>query len=235
MRVIVLGGTGAIGRECVALLVALDDVESVKVLSRRSIEGKDAILRAFPITDDVQGWETKLSVEVVDYENLSQSTFQGFEAVFCCLGTTAKDAGSSKGRHKVDYDYVLWSAQHAKKHNAQLFSLVTSAGANANSMMSYMKTKGQIEEATKALSFPFTSIWRPGLLDRKEKARFVERIAKPLVGSMPVDRVALAMVNDLRVKFSEAGGGSDPVVGVYDNKAINEFAEYTPKGTCSVM
>ena len=42
---------------------------------------------------------------------------------------------------KVDYDYVLGTAQKAKAGGCKHFSLVSSQGANKNSTFLYPKTK----------------------------------------------------------------------------------------------
>ena len=47
-------------------------------------------------------------------------------------------------------------------------SLLTGAGAKANSWFLYMKTKGELEEDTKKERFEYTSIFHPGLLDREQ-------------------------------------------------------------------
>ena len=49
----------------------------------------------------------------------------------------------------------------AKKHGCKQFHLVSSAGADKNSMLLYPKTKGESEEAISNLGFEKTSIYRP--------------------------------------------------------------------------
>ena len=56
-------------------------------------------------------------------------------------------------------------------------SVLTSMGSNTNSWSLYLKTKGQIEESSKEEAFEYTSIFRPGLLDRGGDKRTVEKIA----------------------------------------------------------
>jgi len=75
----------------------------------------------------------------------------------------------------VDYGYALKFAELAKNANSNYFGLLTSAGADRNSWLLYPRTKGEIEHAVLALKFPTTGIFRPGLIDRGENARFVEK------------------------------------------------------------
>jgi len=54
----------------------------------------------------------------------------------------------------------------------------------------------QAEEAVKAQGFDRVSIFRPGALDRGQKARWNERLASRLTTTTPVKDVARAMVLD---------------------------------------
>ena len=55
-------------------------------------------------------------------------------------------------------------------------------GSNPNSWFLYTKTKGVMEESTKGEKFAYTSIFRPGLLDRGqvEDSRFFEKVVSKL-------------------------------------------------------
>ena len=55
-------------------------------------------------------------------------------------------------------------------------SVLTSAGSNTNSWFLYLKTKGRMEESAKEEAFEYTSIFRPGLLDRGADKRFGEKL-----------------------------------------------------------
>ena len=62
----------------------------------------------------------------------------------------------------MDYDYTLESAKLAKNNGCKQFHLVSSTGANKDSMLLYPKTKGEIEEACKNLNFDKYAVYRPG-------------------------------------------------------------------------
>lgn len=49
----------------------------------------------------------------------------------------------------------------AKKNGCKQFHLVSSTGADKNSMFLYPKTKGEAEEAVGALNFDQASFYRP--------------------------------------------------------------------------
>jgi len=120
--------------------------------------------------------------------------------------------------------YVKSGAELAKKANAFHFGLVTSTGANPKSWFLYPQTKGEIEEECKKLKFPSLGIFRPGLLDRGEGARFVEKLASSIVTAIHVKTVASALrveAEKKREKWTQVA----PSVEVYANDEINRFAK----------
>jgi oxidoreductase len=56
---------------------------------------------------------------------------------------------------------VYESAKIAKKLGCKQYHLVSSAGANKNSLFLYPQVKGQVEEAVSNLGFDKTLIYRP--------------------------------------------------------------------------
>ena len=48
------------------------------------------------------------------------------------------------------------------------YSLLTSSGSHKDSMFFYMKTKGEVEEGTKALGLKYLAIFRPALLTNRD-------------------------------------------------------------------
>lgn len=116
----------------------------------------------------------KLKQVVVDFDNL-ESYLDHFKVdhVFCCLGTTIRVAGSKEAFTKVDFTYVVRSAEIAKTQGVKSFSVVSSMGANALSGIFYNQVKGKMENALKQIGFDTLQIFRPSLLlgQRKEFRR----------------------------------------------------------------
>eukprot|EP00128_Syssomonas_multiformis_P017110 Colp12_sorted_trinity150504_noHs@3773 len=108
----------------------------------------------------------------------------------------------------------------AKSHGVQQFQIVTSVGSNPNSWFLYPKTKGEAEEAVKALKFTYTDIYRPGLLDRGEHARTIEKIGKFFMSGIPVSTVAQAMTKRALTAMRQSGTSAEPSVTVLSNKDI---------------
>jgi len=211
LSAIVVGGSGAIGKNLVLQLLHSDDFSSVVSIGRRELplEGSDK--------------ENKKLIQRVltDMDKMEEvkSDFENKDVAFCCLGTTRKDAGSAEAFRKIDHDLVMKFANLAKDGNVNHFSLVSSSGANAKSPFLYPKVKGQVEDAIKSLGFSAFSIFRPGLLDRGAEARFVEKLAGAIMSKIKVEVVGKAMVRDaVRVKHEGLTG-----THIFDNSKIREL------------
>ena len=112
--------------------------------------------------------------------------------VFCCLGTTIKQAGSQDAFRKVDYDYVVSLARTGVRQGARQFLLVSAIGADPYSRMFYSRVKGEAEAAVRQLPYRAIQIFRPSLLlGERTEFRLGERIATlltPLVNPLLISR-----------------------------------------------
>src|SRR5690606_25035212 len=118
MKAIIIGGTGATGREVVKQLLADERFNAVTAFVRR------------PYFDQ----HPKLTEIIVDFENLAnyENDIRG-DIAFSCLGTTLKDAGGKATQWRVDHDYQLAFAKIAKTNGVERFVLLSAFGANAQS------------------------------------------------------------------------------------------------------
>lgn len=166
MIALVLGGTGATGKQLVELLLSDERFTEVHVYVRRQL----------PIT------QPKLRVHLVDFERPEDwEVCPEADVAFSCLGTTIRDAGSQEAQRRVEVDYQLQFAQMAKRNGVKAFVLLSSMSANPTSKFFYMRVKGEIEELIKALDFERTLIYRPGMIDRGAEARLGERLSMAAV------------------------------------------------------
>src|SRR5690554_403123 len=161
MKAIIIGGTGATGKELVAQLMEDQRFEAVTVLVRRPY------FEAHP----------KLTEIIVDFEKLNdyQHEITG-DVAFSTLGTTLKDAGSKDAQWRVDHDYQLEFAKIAKANGVESFVLLSAFGADVNSSFFYNKMKGTLEENMQKLNFPQLAVLHPGGIDRPDSTRTGEKV-----------------------------------------------------------
>jgi oxidoreductase len=218
-RAIVFGSTGASGRALVAELA--HNGWDVTAVARREIEDIQATFPALTESFD------KVSAAVVDYEALESHAdkFAGHDAAFCVLGTTHGEAGSRDAFDRVDRVYVSEAARLSKAADIPVFVLMTAQGTRdyiPRWLSSYTWSKAQAEKAVLGLQFPHTFIIRPGMLDREDKARPIEKFISRIVSGISMQTLAVAM----RKKATEFLDGKDtePTVILEGNGAIEEYA-----------
>lgn len=166
MKALIIGATGATGKELVKLLLEDKNYESVSVFVRKS-------------TDTIH---PKLKEHIVNFSEIDQfkDLITG-DVLFSCLGTTLKDAGSKDNQWKIDFDIPAAFAAQAKKNEVSSFVLVSSYGASAKSSVFYSKMKGLLEENIDSLNFLQYIIFRPGPLIRENSDRFGEKLSIKII------------------------------------------------------
>lgn len=116
------------------------------------------------------------------------------DAVYICLGTTIKQAGSQEAFKAVDLDAVMNTARAAHQAGAKRCGVVSAMGANPASSVFYNRVKGEMERGLRDLGFERLVIARPSLLlgDRAalgqaERAgeRWATRLSGPVLGLIP--------------------------------------------------
>lgn len=167
---LLLGATGLVGRRCLDLLLSNEAYASVTTLGRRSLG------QTHP----------KLHHHVVDFDELErQAGLFAVDDVYCCLGTTMKQAGSREAFRTVDFTYPYEAATLAHREGAGQYLLVSALGADAASRIFYNRVKGEVEAAIGALPFYGVYAFRPSLLlGERADARTGERIAENVLGGL---------------------------------------------------
>ena len=159
-RAIVIGGTGAVGSSLVRELIASPLCEKVTLVARQEpVEG---------LFDDSKG---KLRVEVIDMQQLGTEAVapaRNCDLAFSTMGIGQPRKVAKEEFWKVDVEYTTAFARACKIAGAKHFSLLSSVGANANSLTNYLKVKGVVEERIQQLGFPRVSLFRPSLLVTKQ-------------------------------------------------------------------
>lgn len=180
MKVAVLGSTGLVGRNVLKILAKLENVDEVYCPVRKVPE-----VSRFGILEGA----SKLDFEVVDVEKERDevcSKLQGCEAVFCCLGTTLKQAGSKAAQERVDVRLPLTYAALAKKQGVKHFLCVSAMGANLKSPFFYNRLKGQLEQGLTMMGFFCLTLVRPSLLlGKHDDKRLGEEFLQKFFGKHP--------------------------------------------------
>ncbi|WP_265130597.1 NAD(P)H-binding protein [Chryseobacterium oranimense] len=197
MKALVIGATGATGKDLVKQLLNDKEFEEIDIFVRKPV--------------DIQN--DKLNVHIVDFEKPEEwkDKVKG-DIAFSCLGTTLKDAGSKEAQRKVDFDYQYEFAKAAKENDVEDYVLVSAYGANPKSKIFYSKMKGELEEAVKQLHFNKITIFKPGMLERKDSERTGEVLGSRIIKfanklgllesqkPLPTDVLAKAMINSSKIK-----------------------------------
>lgn len=164
MNALLLGATGLIGAETLSLLRADPAFTRVLVLARR--EGAS---------------DTRVQWRKVDFdsaETYGRLVEEPIDTVFCCLGTTMRQAGGKEAFRRVDYEYPMRVVDALRPRAGTIrFLLVSSVGAEARSPAFYLKTKGELERDVSAAGFRSAEIFQPSmLLGAREGSRSSEAV-----------------------------------------------------------
>ncbi|MAJ90055.1 MAG: hypothetical protein CMD08_02140 [Flavobacteriales bacterium] len=161
LHALVLGATGATGKEIVKLLLEDTNFSTISLFVRRKIDIDHA----------------KLTIHKIDFSKLDKynGLIEG-DILFSALGTTKKEAGGKKEQFLVDYTYQYEFAKIALENGVSHYSLVSSFGANKNSIFFYPKIKGALEYSIKRLKFNKIHIFQPpSLIRQPDLIRTVEK------------------------------------------------------------
>lgn len=209
-HVLITGATGLVGGHLLNLLRHEAQVESIIAPTRHPLE------HAFGIENP---HDPDLSAA------LAQVT-SAVDTVFCCLGTTIRDAGSKAAFTHVDYELVLDTAQAGLRLGAQQLLVVSALGANANSPFFYNRVKGEMESALIEQGWPRLTIARPSMLlgERGGTPRLNERLLAPLFSLLPGNWKAINAqdVAQAMLKMAKSPGASP--VTILTSRQLREIA-----------
>ena len=166
MKALLIGATGATGKDLLELLLKDEEINQVDVFVRRELYVK----------------HEKLNSHIIDFDKPEEwkHLVKG-DVLFSCLGTTLKLAGSKEAQWKIDYEYQYQFAKIAKENNVNSYVLVSAANASSKSLIFYSKMKGQLEDDVKALQFLKTIIFNPPLLLRENTDRKMEVLGAKMI------------------------------------------------------
>ena len=164
---IVIGATGATGKQLVEQLLENQTVNTVKVFVRKKMTVSHPKLQVFVVNFDIIGtWQHLITGDIL----------------FSVMGTTLKEAGSKAEQYKVDVTYQYQVAKAAATNNLAIAVLLSAYGAKASSSIFYPKIKGELETLFIALPFSHLHIFQPGILERfSNDGRVFESISVKMI------------------------------------------------------
>lgn len=165
----IIGVTGLTGSHLYELAKQDDSIETIRLIVRRPFQHTDK----------------KTEVKLIDFANAEsfKLSIDGSNIVFCSIGTTRKKVkGDMAVYRKVDFDIAVNAARFCKETGCEKFVLVSSVGASSKSNNFYLKLKGEVEDAVKAIGLKTVYIMQPSILlgDRNE-SRLMEGIGKAVM------------------------------------------------------
>jgi uncharacterized protein YbjT (DUF2867 family) len=208
IRLMIAGATGLVGRH--ALAQALADARVVQVVAptRRAL---------LP--------HPKLDNPLVDFDDLpEQADWWRVDAVVCALGTTIRQAGSQEAFRRVDVDYVLAIARHARSAGARSFALNSSLGADPAARGFYLRCKGEAEQGVAVLGYPSLTLVRPSIIGgEREQRRPLEylsmRVLRTIAPLVP-KRYRVAEANVIAAALLQAALAPEPGCRTIESNAL---------------
>ena len=213
MKAVLIGATGAVGKDLLQALLEDARYTEVVAFARRALGVQHEKLREHTIDFDAPAtWQELVKGDVL----------------FSTLGTSLKQAGSKEAQRHIDYDYQLTFAKAARANGVKSLVLLSSIGANSKSSIFYLRLKGELDDAVQCLGFDSLSIVRPPSLIRAKSKRFGETASVKFLQAANAIGLAkrLAPMETSVVACSMAALGLDSASGtrIIEGQDVRDFA-----------
>jgi len=199
-KAIIIGGTGATGKQLLNQLIKNQNCDLVTSIGRR------------PVLDGEKNDKlVDIVVESLFKLSSTEKYWKNNDVFFNCIGTTRQRAGGAKEFINIESGIANEAAKIAENTKIPHASLISAKGANHKiwakdwiHTLLYLKTMGQKEQSIiSKFSFNNVSIFKPGMLIRlKGKKTWFEDFSEKKGFGLRVDTLASAMIHDAeRVKL----------------------------------
>lgn len=208
-QVLITGVTGLVGGHLLRMLLNEPKIHSIAAPTRRPLADMPGVYNPY---------DPQLS------DALAQVT-DPVDIVFCCLGTTRREAGSKEAFIHADYTLVVDTALTGRRLGAQHMLVVSSMGANARSPFFYNRVKGEMEEALIAQAWPKLTIARPSmLLGDRNRHRFTETLFAPFFRLLPGNWKSIDARDVARAMLADALSPEHEGVTILTSSQLREKA-----------
>lgn len=206
-RVLLTGATGLVGGHLLHLLINDARVSQIIAPTRRPLPPMDKVVNL--VEDDLTDVLRPLESAV--------------DLVFCCLGTTRKQAGSKEAFIHVDYTLVVDTALTGQRLGAKHLLVVSAHGASARSPFFYNRVKGEMENALRQQNWPRLTLVRPSLLLGERAAkRGLESMFTPLAKLLPGNWQAVPAKDVAQAMTQEAFAAATESVKIIESAQLRQ-------------
>ena len=198
LNAIIIGATGAVGRELVNYLLLNENYGKITIFVRRILDKWEKL------SDDQKQKLNIIKVENLDFMGEEKEKILGmlndniqYDVLFNVLGSRV-GRGEEEFR-KVDFTYVVNSCTLCEKLNISHFSNCSAANASKDSWFLYSRVKGEAEEECLKKNVNYVSILRPGIiLNRDNDDRWGEKVIAyvPFLPKITSKDIAMSMLVD---------------------------------------
>lgn len=148
--IIHLGASGAVGTEVLKELQNNNKISKYTLLGRRTLEVFDERI-------------SQKQISIFD-ANSYEKFIAGHDVAICTLGVGQPTKISKEEFIKIDKQAVIDFAIACKNNGVKHFQLLASVGIDSTSSSFYLKQKGILVDALKALQFDRLSIFMPSMI-----------------------------------------------------------------------
>ena len=198
INAIIIGATGAVGRELVDYLLQNENYGKITIFVRRVID------RWEKLSEDKKQKLNIIKVENLDFLANEKDQLLAllndniqYDVLFNTLGSRV-GRGEEEFR-KVDFTYVVNSCIMCEKLGISHYSNCSASNAAKDSWFLYSRVKGEAEDECLKKNVNYISILKPGIiLNRDNDDRFGEKIIAymPFYPKITSKDIAMAMLVD---------------------------------------
>ena len=220
-KAIIIGATGACGRELVDELLNCPEYEKITIYVRRTITRWELLPPEKKEKLNIQKVENIDFLEEGKEEWEKRLGGEKYDVVFNCLGSRV-GRGDEEFK-KVDYTYVVQSCELCEKLSIPHFSLVSAMNADKSSWFMYSRVKGEAEDEIAKKNVNYITIMKPGIiLERDNDDRLGEKVIQwvPFIPKIKTKDIAKALVFD-DLQFQKAPPSGTKVVKMSNSEMLD--------------
>ncbi len=151
LSIVMLGATGGVGSEVVRALSGEPALERLTLLGRRELPELN-----------------QKNIEQHRIDILKPDGYQplliGHQCAICTLGIGEPSKASKEDFLRIDKQAVLDFATLCRQSGVEHFQLLSSVGADAQSRSFFLRSKGELNDALRALNFKRLSLFQPSMI-----------------------------------------------------------------------